>query len=572
MVMFVRHEIDLKNYKIHTDLAIETNSSLLNDLKIVKKGNIKISDLFISKIKSKKFHKKSGNYITIEFQDVTDHLNRLKLKKVLIETLKKLLIKNNIYQKKCLVIGLGNRNSTPDSLGPKVSKRIIVTSHIASLNMLEKGFSDVSSYEVGVKGETGIESIDIIKGLISASKPNFLIVIDALASQSMNRLNKTIQLTDTGINPGSGVGNNCKEISHKTLKIPVIAIGVPTVIDLFTILKSLDSKIAKIDENYNLMVTPKEIDFTIENLVEVLSDAINMTLHESMSKIWQVFYITLFMIYLVIRKMRLKSIVFGLLILLFLTIIYNYSFKDKNFILKLLRENITNNISKTSSDLSSKPVVNDNIRNDYENIYIDDPLVYIYNTHETENYSNDGYKEINITPTVKDASFLLQKHLKDNGISSVVEESSFMDMLNNNNWEYDELYKVSRMYLENAINRYENVKLYIDLHRDSIKKNVSTISLNDKKYARVLFVVGISNENYDNNLKTSQALNEIIIKNNNISRGILKKTSVTSNGIYNQDLNENVILIEIGGYQNTYEEVDNSLKVLANAIKEYLNE
>ena len=270
--------------------------------------------------------------------------------------------------------------------------------------------------------------------------------------------------------------------------------------------------------------------------------------------------------------MRLKTIAFGILLILFLTIIYVGVFKDNKFIAKIIQENITNVGLDLMPNSDSQSIVNGNIKNDHENIAIDDPIIYIYNTHETETYSSEGYEELNINPTVKDASFLLQKYLKDEGISSLVEESSFTDLLIANNWPYENLYKVSRIYLENTIKRYENIKLYIDLHRDSIKKNMSTTTIDDKKYARILFVVGISNENYEKNLSVATKLNDIISKKHNISRGILKKTSANANGIYNQDLNENIVLIEIGGYQNTYEEVDNTLKVLAGSIKEYLDE
>ena len=280
----MKHEIDLSKYKIHTDLAIEEKSDLLNDLKVETKGEIKITSLFLDQNKAKEIHKKTGNYITIEFKDITDHQNREKLKKILAETLKKILKEIDVYQKKCLVIGLGNINSTPDSLGPKVAKRIIVTSHIAEISELEVGFSNVSSYAVGVKGETGLESVDVIKGLIKACKPDFMLVIDALASQSLERLNRTIQITDAGINPGSGVGNNRKELSKSSLKVPVIALGVPTVIDLLTIMKNMNSQENVLSEDYNMMVTPKEIDFILENLVEVIADSINLTLHEALSK------------------------------------------------------------------------------------------------------------------------------------------------------------------------------------------------------------------------------------------------------------------------------------------------
>lgn len=279
----MKHEIDLSKYRIHTDLAIEATAEIINEVQVEEKGDIKITSLFLDQEKARKIHKKSGNYITIEFKDVTDHQNRYKLTEVLTDTLTKILKKLNIYQKKCLVIGLGNVNSTPDSLGPKVVREIVVTSHIASITELEKGFTNVSSYAIGVKGESGIETIDIVKGLTKASKPDFVIVIDALASQSLERLNRTIQISDAGINPGSGVGNDRKEISKKSLKIPVIALGVPTVIDLFTIIKTYGDLKQSINEEYNFMVTPKEIDFILNNLVEVIADSINCTLHPALS-------------------------------------------------------------------------------------------------------------------------------------------------------------------------------------------------------------------------------------------------------------------------------------------------
>lgn len=267
--------------------------------------------------------------------------------------------------------------------------------------------------------------------------------------------------------------------------------------------------------------------------------------------------------------MRLKTILF---LIVFLTIIYIGVFKEEQFITKIIHDNITNVFDESMSDFDSKPVVNQNIRDDLENIPYKDPAVYIYNTHQTESYSDAGYEQLGITPSVKDASFLLQKYLKDLEVDSLVEENDFMKILNNNNWQYEDLYKVSRIYIENTIKRYENIKLYIDLHRDSIKKNASTIKIGDKKYAKVLFVIGVSNNNYEKNLEIANKLNKIITKEYDISRGILKKTSANANGIYNQDLNENIVLIEIGGYQNSYEEVDNTLKLLASSIKEYLNE
>ncbi len=198
-----------------------------------------------------------------------------------------------------------------------------------------------------------------------------------------------------------------------------------------------------------------------------------------------------------------------------------------------------------------------------------DPIVYIYNTHQKETYAEDI---LNFNPTVLDAAYTLRDYLEELNIQTYVESSDFYEFLALNNWDFNNLYKVSRFYLEDTMKRYKNIRLYIDFHRDSIKHDLSTTTIDNKDYAKVLFVVGISNENYKENLKVSKKINEIILKRVNISRGILQKTSANANGIYNQDLTSNAILIEVGGYQNKFSEVDNTLKVLTESISDYSNE
>ena len=198
-----------------------------------------------------------------------------------------------------------------------------------------------------------------------------------------------------------------------------------------------------------------------------------------------------------------------------------------------------------------------------------DPIVYIYNTHQKESYAEDF---LNFNPSVLDAAYTLRDYLEELNIQTYVENNDFYDFLALNNWDFNSLYKVSRFYLEDTMKRYQNIKLYIDFHRDSIKHDLSTVTINNKDYAKVLFVVGISNENYKKNLKVSKRINEIISRRADISRGILQKSAANANGIYNQDLSPDVILIEVGGYQNKYSEVDNTLKILAESISDYLNE
>lgn len=331
------HEVDLKNSILRTDLAVE----LLNTNPTKQVDDIKITNITLNEEQAKKINKKEGNYTTIEFIDATDKENKRKLTQIFKEELKTLMKINNIKEiDTCLVIGLGNEKVAPDSLGPLVINKTLVTNHIYLYGDLEKGFRRVCALSPGVMGETGIETSDLLKSVVKEIKPDFIIVVDALAASSAERVNKTVQMTDAGINPGSGVGNKRKEISKEILKIPVIAIGIPTVVDAASIVNdtinylykhfayqkenlnnpktkltanvnylkySKDLKINQEDKQkilgmvgsldevetknliyeilnpigYNLMVTPKEEDFIIEKLAEVISKGINEALHQN---------------------------------------------------------------------------------------------------------------------------------------------------------------------------------------------------------------------------------------------------------------------------------------------------
>lgn len=215
-----------------------------------------------------------GKYITVEFEDIMDK----SIRKEVISLLKGLLEENGMKEdSSILVVGLGNERSTPDSLGPLVIENIIVTRHLEVLGLNSKRV--VSAIKPGVMGETGIETKDIIKGVVEKIKPDFLLVVDALKSGSLKRLNKTIQLTDTGIHPGSGVANKREKLDKKSLGIPVIAIGVPTVCDIRTIINESvdDNNIKNIPE---MIITPKEIDFIIDKMSDLISICINKALYE----------------------------------------------------------------------------------------------------------------------------------------------------------------------------------------------------------------------------------------------------------------------------------------------------
>jgi len=331
-------EIDLSKFQIRTNLAIDyvEEKSKLKGVKHKTEiiDNIKVTNVELESINA--LNKKKGKYITLEFEDVTDYNNREKVTSTLTTVLKNILkLDKGSFG---LVVGLGNDKSTPDSLGPLVVNNIIVTNHLYILNELSDGYKRLAAINPGVMGETGIETSDIIESVVKKIKPSYLIVIDSLASKSIERLNKTIQITDTGIHPGSGIGNKRKEISYETLGIPVIAIGVPTVVDATVIVSDTINFIYKnyafnkeymnnpkskltfnnvnylkkelkenkkdkqellglvgtLDEQelqmllyevlnpigYNLMVTPKEIDFVIQMLSNVISNSINNSIHD----------------------------------------------------------------------------------------------------------------------------------------------------------------------------------------------------------------------------------------------------------------------------------------------------
>lgn len=339
------HEIDLKNINIRTDMIVDTidTSSDNSDIKSYKKAfdNISVEEIIIDKKSSEIYKRKDGIYKTITFKDITDKDNFKKVEKVLIDEIRDLMEKLKISSDaSCLIIGLGNNKSTPDSLGPKCIENVLVTRYLFDLGEVEEGYRNTSSFTPGVTGTTGIETKKLIEGVVNVSKPDFLIIIDALASSSIERVNKTIQITDVGIAPGSGVGNNREELNSKTFNIPTIAIGVPTIVDAVTIvsdtfkymmrqfnykLENLDNKKLKfVDElhqnylneegelsfenrekilgivgtlkdddlkkliyevlspiDYNLMVTPKEIDFIMEKLSLLIANSINKVLHKS---------------------------------------------------------------------------------------------------------------------------------------------------------------------------------------------------------------------------------------------------------------------------------------------------
>ena len=218
-------------------------------------------------------------------------------------------------------------------------------------------------------------------------------------------------------------------------------------------------------------------------------------------------------------------------------------------------------------------VDNNIVKNVVKEEKVTDPLVYIFNTHQLEGYNNTYLDVFNINNTVYIASHILKEYLNDYSINALVETQSVSDVLNLNGWKYGYSYKASRILLEEAFLKYPTLNFFIDLHRDSASYDKTMIEIDKVKYAKVMFVVGLENTGYEANLNLANNLNEKIKKiNPHLSRGVLKKKGKGVNGIYNQDFSPNMILIEVGGQYNYIEEVNNTLKVLAKVIYDYMEE
>lgn len=202
----------------------------------------------------------------------------------------------------------------------------------------------------------------------------------------------------------------------------------------------------------------------------------------------------------------------------------------------------------------------------------EEPKVYLYNTHQAESYQGKGLEQYNITPGVMMASYLLQDKLKKENVNTIVLEDNLIDYMNLNNMKHAQSYKASRTFIENTIKNTPSLKLILDIHRDSISKEKSTTIINDKPCAKIVFVVGSEYDTYEQNLKLTNDLNEKIkAKYPDLTRGVLIKGGAGSNGVYNQDLNPNMTLIEIGANENTIDEVLNTIELIAPIIGEYIN-
>ena len=309
-------------YNFRTDMAVERTdiykkvNNIQKDINGIEAENELQKDIEISRVKitneegEKALAKPIGNYITLDVKNmkIADDEKIEEIAEAVANELRNVIGKHINDTEDILVVGLGNLEVTPDSLGPKVISNIEITRHILEYmpKLMPEDTRPVSAISPGVLGTTGIETMEILKGIVENIKPKLLIVIDALAARSIERISSSIQIADTGIVPGAGVDNKRKEISQKTLGIPVIALGIPMVVDLASItndcinlfienlqqkamsneylneLKEKDNyeeiKEALIPRDYNMIVTPKEIDILIENMSKIVSKGINKAL------------------------------------------------------------------------------------------------------------------------------------------------------------------------------------------------------------------------------------------------------------------------------------------------------
>lgn len=286
-------------FEVRTDLALEARENLdrsreeLNGIQIQEEedsqNNIHTTTVTIKTENSAKaIGKPVGCYVTMEVPDLgsEDEGYHREISEVLAQRLKSLR-KNRVGS--VLLVGLGNRNVTPDALGPLVMDNLKITRHLfKEFGLTEEGKNQVSALVPGVMAQTGMETLEIIRGVVDETRPDMVIVVDALAARSIKRLNRTIQISDAGIHPGSGVGNHRCRLNHETLGVPVIAIGVPTVVDAATIVYDAigqteleEDQVQDLREQMapglnTMFVTPKDIDETVKKVSYTISEALNI--------------------------------------------------------------------------------------------------------------------------------------------------------------------------------------------------------------------------------------------------------------------------------------------------------
>lgn len=253
--------------------------------------------------------------------------------------------------------------------------------------------------------------------------------------------------------------------------------------------------------------------------------------------------------------------------------------KTHNIFYDIVNLNSTNFLLKYTLGVDTLQEDQDELVSGIEAEYIEDPydakvkepILYIYNTHQTEGYQKSNNASYNITPSVLMASYILRESLNDLGIPSLVETNDIAELLRVHSWKYSYSYAASKILLEDAMKKNPTLTYFIDLHRDSMSYDITTTTIENKKYAKVLFVIGKDNPNYEKNLKMAESINNYIKGiHPNLTRGISQKGGSGVNGIYNQNVSPNAILIELGGQYNNITEINNTLSILAEAIYHYV--
>ncbi|MCL1935193.1 MAG: GPR endopeptidase [Defluviitaleaceae bacterium] len=318
---------------IYTDLAVELHELVCEEKKQVKEeyeidgvkvsvskhgDSIEVTTVeVLDEMGEREIGKPIGNYVTIESKSMKE--NDIDIHESIISIMSKKLkeIYNIDTDSQILVVGLGNWNITPDALGPKVVSKVLVTRHIPEdlLPQESHKLRSVSAISPGVMGITGLETAEVVKGIVQRTNPDLIIAIDALASRSVSRINSTIQISDTGVSPGTGMGNRRMRINEENMGVPVIAIGVPTVVDAATlindtmdyIIKDMATYVEKNSDFYkmldelglenryplikdilepyegNMFVTPKEVDSVVDRISNIIANSINISLHKGIT-------------------------------------------------------------------------------------------------------------------------------------------------------------------------------------------------------------------------------------------------------------------------------------------------
>ena len=297
-----------------------------------------------------------------------------------------------------------------------------------------------------------------------------------------------------------------------------------------------------------------------------------------------------------LKKKRRKIKILYLLSMIIIGIVISYKkidnskivLNDKEFINLVINNTFTYNENKIIDNLVDKTLEVSNpikLMNKNYNKYIsnevtkeiskieEEPKIYLYNTHQSEEYKPSTFAEFSINPTVIMNDYILEDIFNKKGYKTIVETASIKDILNKNNWNYANSYKASRILLEEKKATYPSLEYFIDIHRDSLSRDKTTINIEEKDYAKVLFIIGEENPNYQENLEFTEKINnKINAYYPGLSKGIYRKSGPGVNGVYNQDSSPHTILIEIGGYENTTNEVLNSTLAFSRCFMEVINE